>query len=498
MTVALTAPPRVTSFDILTCLVWIWCAGVSLFTARAFGGWLVLQKLRRTAHEAIPSGLLERCRRLQQQIGITSFVRFAYSEVVDAPAVVGWFRPVVLIPLSAMSGLSTEQIEAIIAHELAHVRRYDALVNLFQIAVETVLFYHPAVWFVNRVIRAERENCCDDVAVAVCGNAGEYARALAAMSTAVPSWAMAANGGALKARVGRLLGMQKIAQGVPRAGLAALALLCASCILLAAGSFKQAPPPPPAPPAVVSDVAPPPPPAVPEAPPLIEQKRIQEKIELQERLERTQKQLKITSEMSDEHSVQQAKQLQNKILAHQKALEGYRDILAPQAELAALKENERLEQEVAAPVQEHKGPSYIDSLASVGLTNLAVDDIIALKIQGVTPEYVREMKAAGFEPTVHELIGLKVQGVTPEYIRDIRATGLKPNVHELEGMKVQGVTPEFVRAMQSAGFGDLKIHDIIGAKIQGVTPEFIQKVRAHGFKDLTFRQLVSLKMADVF
>ena len=108
-------------------------------------------------------------------------MRFAHSDSVDAPAVVGWFRPVVLIPLSAMSGLSVEQLDAIIAHELAHIRRYDALVNLFQIAVETILFYHPAVWWVNRVIRVERENCCDDIAVAVCGNASEYARALAMM-----------------------------------------------------------------------------------------------------------------------------------------------------------------------------------------------------------------------------------------------------------------------------------------------------------------------------
>ncbi len=178
----------------------------------------------------------------------------------------------------------------------------------------------------------------------------------------------------------------------------------------------------------------------------------------------------------------------------------YPPLLAAQSELASLQALTLLPQAAAAAqsTEEHKGPSYIDGLASVGLTNLSVDDLIALKIQGVTPEYVREMKAAGFEPTVHELIGLKVQGVTPEYIRDIRATGLKPNVHELESMKVQGVTPEFVRAMQSAGFGDLKIHDIIGAKVQGITPEFIQKVRAHGFKDLTFRQLLGLKMADVF
>jgi hypothetical protein len=159
----------------------------------------------------------------------------------------------------------------------------------------------------------------------------------------------------------------------------------------------------------------------------------------------------------------------------------------------------QFENQADAPkAEEHKGPSYIDSLASVGLTNLAVDDLISLKVQGVTADYVRQVKAAGFDPSVHDLIGMKVQGVTPEYIRDIRATGLKPGMHDLIGMKVQGVTPEYIRALQSAGLGELTVHDFISAKVQGITPEFIEKVRSHGFKNVTLRQLIGLKIADVF
>jgi beta-lactamase regulating signal transducer with metallopeptidase domain len=482
ITVALNAAPPVASFDLLNCFVWIWCGGVCLFAARAFGGWLVLQKLRRTAQDAIPAALLNRCLRLQQRIGISTMVRFAYSDSVDAPAVVGWFRPVVLIPLSAMSGLSVEQLDAIIAHELAHIRRYDALVNLFQIAMETVLFYHPAVWWVNRVIRVERENCCDDIAVAVCGNASEYARALAMMSSARPAWAMAANGGALKARVGRLLGMQKMTHGIPRAGLAVLALLCTSCVVLAASAFQQDPPTPPLPPPppaapVVAPSAPVPPAPVPAPAPIPSAAPIPPTPPA-------------PPEPPPPH------------------LEGdsyraYRDAVREQAlsirQLANLNLRIAINQDASsAQTKEHTGPSYIDSLAAVGLTNLSVEELIALKTQGVTPEYVKQMKAAGFEFTVRDLIGLKVQGVSPEYIRDIRATGLKPTTHEIMAMKVQGITPEFIHAMQSAGFGELKIHDLIGAKVQGITPEFIEKVRSHGFKDLTFRQLLSLKMADVF
>ena len=91
-------------------------------------------------------------------------------------------RCVILLPISTLSGLSREQIEMILAHELAHIRRHDFFVNLLQATVETLLFYHPAAWWISRRIRVEREHCCDDIAVDVCGNPLQYARALTRLS----------------------------------------------------------------------------------------------------------------------------------------------------------------------------------------------------------------------------------------------------------------------------------------------------------------------------
>ena len=99
---------------------------------------------------------------------------------------IGWLRPVVLWPPALLAGLSVEQFESLLAHELAHVRRHDYLVNLVQTAIETLLFYHPAVWWLSRRIRHERECCCDDLAVAACGNRLSYARALAALEELRP------------------------------------------------------------------------------------------------------------------------------------------------------------------------------------------------------------------------------------------------------------------------------------------------------------------------
>ena len=106
-------------------------------------------------------------RRLCGQLRIRRPVRLLESALVDVPMVIGWLRPVILLPASALSGLTPQQLEAIIAHELAHIRRHDYLINLLQSLIETLLFYHPAVWWVSRQIRREREHCCDDLAVAV-------------------------------------------------------------------------------------------------------------------------------------------------------------------------------------------------------------------------------------------------------------------------------------------------------------------------------------------
>src|SRR2546428_154855 len=137
-------------------------------------------------------------------------VRLLRWTLVPVPAVLGWVRPVILLPASALTGLTPLQLEALLAHELAHVRRYDYLVNLIQSVIETLLFYHPAVWWISARVRDEREHCCDDLAVAGGGDAHFYATALLGMErlrVTPPAFALAAagRGGALMGRIRRLV-----------------------------------------------------------------------------------------------------------------------------------------------------------------------------------------------------------------------------------------------------------------------------------------------------
>ncbi len=194
-------------------LPWVvlaWFGGVVALSLRLASGWLVTRQLHSVGTSSVPDACREAVARLAARLRISRAVRVLESAVVQVPAVIGWLRPVVLLPASALTGLTPLQLDALLAHELAHVRRYDYVVNLIQSVIETLLFYHPAVWWVSRQVREEREHCCDDLAVAVCGDAHFYATALLGMERlriTPPGFALAAagRGGSLMGRIRRLL-----------------------------------------------------------------------------------------------------------------------------------------------------------------------------------------------------------------------------------------------------------------------------------------------------
>lgn len=157
-----------------------WATGVlALAVARSYG-WNWLRRMRRAAAPAEASWQ-SRLDALSSQLGVRRRVLLAAQDHLDIPIVLGVLRPMILAPVSLLNGLSIEQVEAILAHELAHVRRHDYLANLIQSAIETLLFYHPAVWWISKQIRRERECACDDIAAAACGDRAGYADALASL-----------------------------------------------------------------------------------------------------------------------------------------------------------------------------------------------------------------------------------------------------------------------------------------------------------------------------
>jgi beta-lactamase regulating signal transducer with metallopeptidase domain len=197
----------------------VWIAGVLVFAFRLIWISRYVVRLRRSGEDAeVP--LIDSVARLADRMGISRPVRLVISRLTDTPSVVGWLRPLILLPAATLLTLDVGQMEAVLAHELAHIRRHDYLVNLLQALVETILFYHPAIWWVSSRIRHERELCCDDMVVDVCGDAIGYARALTKLERlriVAPELAVSSTGGSLLYRIQRLTDTphERVASRIP-------------------------------------------------------------------------------------------------------------------------------------------------------------------------------------------------------------------------------------------------------------------------------------------
>jgi beta-lactamase regulating signal transducer with metallopeptidase domain len=221
-------------------IVVIWFLGVVALSVRFLGGLLFTQRLRNKLTKAVPKEIEERLEALASKLNLKG-VQILESLSVQVPMVIGWLKPVVLLPTSSLSGLSVKQLEMILAHELAHIRRNDYLINVLQTVIETLFFYHPAVWWVSQKVREEREHCCDDLAVALCGGSKlHYAQALASLDGLRPESAlvMAASGGSLVNRIERLAGRTPQTGGVMN-WLVSLALVLIPWLVLSS-SYAQA------------------------------------------------------------------------------------------------------------------------------------------------------------------------------------------------------------------------------------------------------------------
>jgi D-alanyl-D-alanine endopeptidase (penicillin-binding protein 7) len=216
----------------------VWATGATLMLLRIAIG---QRAVRRLVDGSAPAGA--ECDaalgRLAAKLGVLREVRVRVAGAISVPAVAGWVSPVVLLPIAALTGLPMPSIEAILAHELAHVRRHDYLVNALQSVALALLFYHPAAFWVARVVRAEREHACDDLAVAALADPVAYARALAsaeALRSTIPSLEIAFTGGSLVSRIRRLLQAPPAPRRAPLAlALAAVIVALGACSAVVAG-----------------------------------------------------------------------------------------------------------------------------------------------------------------------------------------------------------------------------------------------------------------------
>ncbi|WP_047489118.1 M56 family metallopeptidase [Terriglobus sp. TAA 43] len=452
---------------LLPCMDAVWLLGVVLLAVRAAGGWWQLRGLKLRASTAVPADVQVAFERLKRRYELSRGVLLRMSDEVISPMVFGAWRTVVLVPLSAVAQLTPEQMEAVLAHELAHVRRWDYLVNLMQTVTECLFFFHPAVWWISHRVRDFREVCCDEAAAQTCADPAIYAAALLQMEEQrfQPRLAMAlnGNGGTLLQRVRRVMGEKAMEQrqmsGI-RMMTAGLALVGLYAVPHVAHSMKMEIKPK----AAVAPIAE-------VAPRVAAQSTPEVSIAVKPRVD-------VETVQSTNIDIADANPEPN-------------PAPAPRAV------NQNSSQEV-----KQNGMQYLDGMKAAGYPldlNNDLDEIIRLRSVGVTPEYAGAMAQAGMgKPTLKELTTLKAVGVTPDYVKSLKASSSAPaNFHDVISFKTLGVTPEYAQQMESLGLGKPTMHDLTSMKAVGVTPEYAAGLKSSGFAPKDFHELVSMRAVGV-
>jgi GWxTD domain-containing protein len=206
--VAASGSTRFVFQDVLPWITPVWLLGFLIFNFRQIGNWVGARRMRRRGVCVAPDAWQQRLNELRSRMKVLKPVFLLESCLTRVPLVVGHMRPAILLPLGLLTGLSSERVELLLMHELAHIRRADYLINMLQTFAESAMFYNPAVWWISRLIRVEREHCCDDAVVDATNNALVYAAALTALEENRSRHAqlvMAATGGTLMKRIRRLL-----------------------------------------------------------------------------------------------------------------------------------------------------------------------------------------------------------------------------------------------------------------------------------------------------
>jgi len=466
----------------------IWLAGVMLFSVYHLLGWRRARGFVKRGTSPVPSGWQARFEKLCHEFRVRRLVSLLSSSLVKVPCVVGWMKPVILVPVSMFTSLDPSEIEMILVHELAHVRRYDILVNILQTAMETLFFFNPAIWWLSRQIRIERENCCDDTAILRAGSRLRYARALTNLEEVrmfQTSFNSALTGSPLRRRIQRIVGATR-----PRFYSSVLSisgmLLIASLIVVVLGSFGG-----------LNDSA----------------------LQASQKIDATQTFDPGPGDLRGEWEIESSRD-ELKILVYGRQSSGMNFAL-DRDEVAHLigqgKKSFRIVRDAGTTFLEgtlkergrrlegsgewyfRPDSAYVRFMGRHGLREDDRQKTFSLAIFDVSRKYLAGMENCGLgDLTVDQLISARIFGISPEMVEEFREAGYSSlSYQELLSMGVQGVSPEDAREFGKLGFQHVTASQLISARTNGLTPEFVEEFRDAGFRDLSFNSFVTLRAFNI-
>lgn len=505
--------------QLLSGILGVWFIGVMLLLLRLLVGFSTTGLLARrstefknTAHRDLFSSLL-------MEFNLKSRVRLLRSEGTKMPIVCGVRHPLVLLPASA-DQWSEERLRMVLLHELTHVERRDCLTQMLAQIACAFYWFNPLVWYAAKRLRVEREQACDDRVLSIGTKPSDYAHHLleiarSMQNSSVFEWSKATTVAmarksqlegrllAILSRKGEQCGMSRLLTG------SVVTLICVLFLSLGlirptvadanqlqaskTGSASEIEEPA----ELTSNTF-----------SVLDSEKRPETKSLNEKTQKTVERLDKNNDVINETLLKQQKNVLQAESSNEISSDtnlSQRSVL--QAETRLEQNDNALPQTKASPFvdvrygteRQNKPADFIDEMASVGFTNLSINELITLKTYRVTADFVRGLRALGFNNlTPKSVVSLRIYNVTPAYIEAMAAAGYKGlTLRELTNSRIYGVSPEYARAIRDAGYPSLSIAQIIEFKIYGITPELVRSARGR-LGDLTPRQLISLKNSGVF
>jgi bla regulator protein blaR1 len=469
----------------------LWMLGVMLLSIYHIIGWNKTRQLTRVGTQPLPQKWQERFSNLCNVIGIKHQIQIVKSSLVQMPCVIGWIKPVVLLPLQVFTGLNDDQLEMVIIHELAHVRRIDCLVNYLQAAAETLMYFNPAVWWISKQIRTERELCCDDLAVKVSGNKLLYAKALVnleEMRQIEPAFALGIDGSSSLLQRIRRLGGQSMKRHTSFS-IFKLTGIIALVIMLTLG---------------VSSIN-----------GYTEPEMLADKDSYENR--------DFKGENEDIHGEWEMKRNHDNNWLRLAFKDGkYRTSFGfNEKELRSMIEQDEdgfyinrdagriyFDGQLDLDDPKFKGegecyfranPKYVGELKDMGFEIDSYYDIMAMAVHDIDMKFVRGIHDTDYKDiTLDRIIEFNIHDVTPEYIANLKEVG-QDNIpaDKIVQMKIHDVEPEYIKEFHDMGYDDLDFDDLVQMHIHDVEPDYVKAFEEMGYEDIDIEELVQMHIHDV-
>jgi beta-lactamase regulating signal transducer with metallopeptidase domain len=395
---------------------------------------------------------LDIAQEMSARLGLRRPVLLVRSGGAVMPATWGLFWPSVVLPAAA-DEWPVERRKAVLAHELAHVKRFDCLTQALAHLTCVLFWWHPAVWYAARRLRVERERACDDLVLLAGTPASDYAMHLLEIARsyrsewiASPALVSIAKPSQLETRLLSVLDEDR-PRGIPSLRTASLSVLVGIGLVGPLSAMRP-----------------------------VERAAAIEPVEIASAAAEPGRPTQAPAPESGTTS---------NVPAGPEAMPGTR-LSSPGAEL---------ELPAGAGVVQADTP-IVGAFQSAGSAQPNVEELIERRIHDVTPEFIRAMAAAGYPDLSHQdLIAFRIHRITPEYVRELDALGFRelPPQQLLE-MRIHRMTAEFIHEMAAAGYPDLSHQELIAFRIHRITPEYIRELAAAGYPDLSNQELVAFRI----